>query len=158
MIHQGLHLHTHRFSIGCSYSHHTIPCLSNQSWRLYQNLFWDVKSSRRVAAYLSRYIRAKLTPLFRISVGFYLFSAPLTSLDLRSNELDESSKELVRGAAKEGMSLPSVFSKLANAANGLTSPSFAVSLDARLCSRTSARWDRNCLRASLSSAMGGRSG
>ena len=44
-------------------------------------------------------------PLFRISVGFYLVSAPLKSLDLQYNDLDESSKELVRGAAKEGMSL-----------------------------------------------------
>ena len=46
-----------------------------------------------------------LTPLLRISVVFYLVSAPLTNLNLRSNDLDDAAKTLVRGAAKEGMSL-----------------------------------------------------
>jgi len=46
-----------------------------------------------------------LTPLFRLSVGFYLVSAPLNKLDLRSNNLDDAAKTLVRGAAKEGMKL-----------------------------------------------------
>ena len=32
-------------------------------------------------------------------------NAPLTKLDLRSNDLDDAAKTLVRGAAKEGMSL-----------------------------------------------------
>ena len=34
-----------------------------------------------------------------------MVSAPLNNLDLQYNDLDESSKELLRGAAKEGMSL-----------------------------------------------------
>ena len=36
-------------------------------------------------------------------VGF--FKAPLNKLDLRSNDLDDAAKALVRGAAKKGMSL-----------------------------------------------------
>ena len=42
---------------------------------------------------------------FPHSVGFYLVSAPLKTLDLRVNGLDDAAKTLVRGAAKEGMSL-----------------------------------------------------
>ena len=34
-----------------------------------------------------------------------VFKAPLTSLNLRINDLDDAAKTLVRGAAKEGMSL-----------------------------------------------------
>ena len=48
---------------------------------------------------------ARINPSFRISVGFYLVSAPLKTLDLRYNDLDDAAKTLVRGAAKEGMSL-----------------------------------------------------
>ena len=53
------------------------------------------------------HLMQELTPLFRISVGFYLVSAPLTKLDLQNNGLDEAAKTLIRDAcaAKEGMSL-----------------------------------------------------
>ena len=51
------------------------------------------------------HLMLETNPSFRISFGFYLVSAPLTKLNLQYNGLDGAAKTLVRGAAKEGMSL-----------------------------------------------------
>ena len=51
------------------------------------------------------YLMQETNPSFPFSVGFYLFSAPLTKLNLQSKDLDDAAKTLVRGAAKEGMKL-----------------------------------------------------
>jgi hypothetical protein len=51
------------------------------------------------------HLQQNISPLSLISVGFYLVSAPLKTLDLSYNDLDDAAKTLVRGAAKEGTSL-----------------------------------------------------